>query len=279
MSETTATRPVGVDELRRAWHALQDGQFRTRAPRPPQAPSARRPEVPASAWKPTEPVLPVIGCVGQAGATTAAVALATVVGAARVLECCTATSSGLTAAPTAELGRSEHNWTVGRRERVWLARSSEVLLDPSETPLPDSPPTGTELTVLDVGWDLGQVLAGDSWLRDQVTAAPTVIAVTTPTIPGLRRLELALTMLTPARVVVALIGSHPRRWPRPVTASLGPLTATALKANLLVDLPSDKGLALRGLDSSPLPTSLLKAAENLLQQAAAGDQHQKGQHE
>ena len=72
MSETTVTRPVGVDELRRAWHALQEGQFRTRAPRPPQAPSARRPEVPASAWKPTEPVLPVIGCVGKAGATTAA---------------------------------------------------------------------------------------------------------------------------------------------------------------------------------------------------------------
>ena len=279
MSETTVTRPVGVDELRRAWHALQEGQFRTRAPRPPQAPSARRPEVPASAWKPTEPVLPVIGCVGQAGATTAAVALATVVGAARVLECCTATSSGLTAAPTAELGRSEHNWIVGRRERVWLARSSEVLLDPSETPLPDSPPTGTELTVLDVGWDLGQVLAGDSWLRDQVTTAPTIIAVTTPTIPGLRRLELALTMLAPARVIVAVTGSHPRRWPRPVTAALGPLTTAAVTANLLVDLPSDKGLALRGLDSSPLPTSLLKAAENLLQRVAAGDQHQKGHHE
>ena len=278
MSETTVTRPVGVDELRRAWHALQEGQFRTRAPRPPQAPSARRPEVPASAWKPTEPVLPVIGCVGQAGATTAAVALATVVGTARVLECCTATSSGLTSAPTAELGRSEHNWIVGRRERVWLARSSEVLLDPSETPLPDSPPTGTELTVLDVGWDLGQVLAGDSWLRDQVTTAPTIIAVTTPTIPGLRRLELALTMLAPARVIVAVTGSHPRRWPRPVTAALGPLTTAAVTANLLVDLPSDKGLALRGLDSSPLPTSLLKAAENLLQRVAAGDQHQKGQH-
>lgn len=279
MSETTATRPVGIDELRRAWHALQEGQFRTRPPQPTQRPSTGGSEAPTSPWRPNEPVLPVIGCVGQAGATTTAVGLATVVGAARVLECCTATSSGLTAAPTAELGRSEHNWVVGRRERVWLARTSEVLLDPSETPLPDASPAGTELTVLDVGWDLGQVLAGDSWLRDQVTAAPTVIAVTTPTIPGLRRLELALTMLTPARVVVALIGSHPRRWPRQVTASLGPLTANALKANLLVDLPSDKGLALRGLDSSPLPTSLLKAAENLLQHAAAGDQPQKGQHE
>ena len=278
MSETTLTRPVGIDELRRAWHALQEGQFRTRPPQPTQRPSRGGSEAPTSPWRPNEPVLPVIGCVGQAGATTTAVALATVVGAARVLECCTATSSGLTAAPTAELGRSEHNWVVGRRGRVWLARTSEVLLDPSETPLPDSSPTGTELTVLDVGWDLGQVLAGDSWLRDQVTAAPTVIAVTRPTIPGLRRLELALTMLAPARVIVAVIGSHPRRWPRPVTAALGPLTTAAVKANLLVNLPSDKGLALRGLDSSPLPTSLLKAAENLLQHVAAGDQHQKGQH-
>ena len=278
MSSSTLTRPVGIEELRRAWQALQEGQFRTRASRPSHTSTVNRPDRAPSPWRPTEPVLPIIGCVGQAGATTAAVALATVVGTARVLECCTATSSGLTAAPTAEFGRSERNWTVGRRERVWLARTSEVLLDPGETPLPDPPPPGTELTVLDVGWDLGQVLAGDSWLRDHVAAAPAVIAVTTPTIPGLRRLELALTMLAPARVVIAVSGAHPRRWPRSVTASLGPLTTAAVKANLLVDLPSDKGLALRGLDSSPLPTSLLKAAENLLQQAAAGDQHQKGQH-
>ena len=278
MNQSTATRPVSVGELRRAWHALQDGQFRPRPQRSAQ-PLPRPGAGTMARWSPTEPVLPVLGCVGQAGATTLAVALATVAGSARVLECCTATASGLTAAPTAELGRSDHGWVLGRRERVWVARTSGVLSSPADVPAPDRPPTDVDLTVLDVGWDLGQVMASDGWINDQLAMAPTVIAVTTATIPGLRRLESALELLAPALVVVAVAGSNPRRWPRALTASLGPLTAAATMQRPVVVLAADKTLALRGLDSNPLPPSLLKAAQTLLQHAAAAGHHPKGPHE
>ncbi|NMM23992.1 MAG: hypothetical protein HHJ11_10915, partial [Phycicoccus sp.] len=61
---TIATRAVGVDELRRAWHAVQDGQFL--APRPTDLGAASSPTEPAVGddryWRPGESVLPVVGC-------------------------------------------------------------------------------------------------------------------------------------------------------------------------------------------------------------------------
>lgn len=124
-----------------------------------------------------------MGCIGQAGATTLALAIATVAEATRLIECGTATASGLAAAATAELGRDER-WTLGRRDRVWLARASEVLLDPSETPLPGELAQQVSLSVLDVAWEVGQVMACDGWIRHQLLAAPTPVLVTSPTVPG-----------------------------------------------------------------------------------------------
>lgn len=232
-----------------------------------------------SIWSPTEPVLPVLGCIGQAGATTVAVAIATVVGSARVVECACATGSGLAGASTAEHGRSERGWAIGRRERVWLARASELLLSPDETPIPDEPPAPVDLTILDVSWETGQVMASNGWIRHQLATAPIVVVVASPTIPGLRRLEMALTLLGPARAVIAILGGPPRRWPGALTAATGPLASAAIRDGRLVTLPTDKGLALRGLDSGPLPPALLKAAQTLLQHTAAGDIAQKGQPE
>ncbi len=229
-------------------------------------------------WVPDEAVLPVLGCVAQAGASVLSVALATVAGSARVLECCTATATGLDTAATAELGTSDNNWRVGRRDQVWIARNAEVLLDVTEVPLPDIPPAAIDLSVLDIGWDVGHVLTCDSWIREQVTDADSLIALTTPTIPGLRRLETTLTLLDPARVAIAVVGAPPRRWARALTTSMGPMTSAAMEAGRIVAVPHDKNLALRGLDSAPLPTSLLRAAETLLQHTAAGDHHQKGNH-
>lgn len=278
MSQSTVTRPVGVQELQRAWHALQDGQFRARPTRGPQT-TARRAAPPTSTWSPTEPVLPVLGCIGQAGATTVAVAIATVTGSARVLECASATASGLAAAATAEHGRSANAWSLGRRERVWLARAGDLLIAPDETPVPDEPPVPVDLTILDVGWETGQVMASRGWIRHQLATLTTLVVVTSPTVPGLRRLETALTLLAPARGVIAVLGPQPRRWPSNLTASLGPLASAALKEQRLVALPTDKGLALRGLDATPLPTSLLKAAETILQRTAAEDTPQERQPE
>jgi len=224
----------------------------------------------------TEDVLPVIGCVGQAGASTLALAIATVASPARVLECCTATASGLGAAATAELGTTDHAWTVGRRERVWIGRATQVLLGVDEVPVPDDPAVEVALSVLDIGWEVAHVMASDSWVRDQILDAPAVIAVTTPTIPGLRRLETTLSLLQASRTQVGVLGAPRRRWPRQLVAAMGPLTAAADAGGRLVTIPPDRQLAVRGLDSAPLPTSLLKAAESLLRQAAVGAHHLKG---
>lgn len=275
MSQDTVTRPVGVDELRRAWHALQQGQFRARPTAPPR-PDHDAEGGCAPRWDPAEPVLPVVGCIGQAGATTLALAIATVAEATRLIECGTATASGLAAAATAELGRDER-WTLGRRDRVWLARVSEVLLDPSETPLPGELAQQVSLSVLDVAWEVGQVMACDGWIRHQLLAAPTPVLVTSPTVPGLRRLEIALSLLPADQPVIAMTGAPARRWPAQLTGSIGPLTAAALADQRLVNIPTDKSLAIRGVSSSPLPTSLLQAAETLLQHTAVRNHHQKGQ--
>ena len=105
------TRPVAVEELLRAWHAVQDGAFRHPARPQDVAPATPIATVampkPAERWTPTsgELVVPVVGAAGSCGATTVALALATVVeGRARVVECASASLSGLAAASTAELG-------------------------------------------------------------------------------------------------------------------------------------------------------------------------------
>ncbi|MBK8460747.1 MAG: hypothetical protein IPL43_11675 [Micropruina sp.] len=271
----TAARPVSVDELRRAWQAVQDGQFRGL-----HRVTGRRPPTTGSppdgmAWAPAEPVVPVVGCVGRAGASTLALALATRAGDARVVECCTAAGSGLSTAVTAELGTSPTGWVLGRRDRVWVARTDRAVLGAGELAVPDDPVTAVTVTVVDVGWDLDQVLATPGWLADRVCRAQTVVAVTPATIPGVRRLETALTLLGPARVVVAVVGTTRRRWPRALTAALGPHAGACDRAGRLVAITTDRRLAVRGLDSAPLPASLLRAADTLLRLTAA-DHHEKG---
>ena len=95
---------------------------------------------------PTEPVLPVLGCVSQAGASTLALAIATCASPARVLECAPASASGLAVAATAELGTTGNGWALGRREQVWIARTSGVLLGVGDVPWPDDPPAGVGLS-------------------------------------------------------------------------------------------------------------------------------------
>ncbi len=95
-------RMVPLEELRRAWAALQAGTFRPRTFLPPPAPAAMSrtgtahalieppgappvlpntgpPATQGAAWVPAagEQVLPVVGCGGSCGASTTAIALAT----------------------------------------------------------------------------------------------------------------------------------------------------------------------------------------------------------
>lgn len=254
----TTTRPVAVEELRRAWRAVQDGTFRA-APSPRTAPP---PGGAAAGWDPPEQVLPVLAVVPQSGASTLALAVATVCGG-RVVECCTATASGLATAATAEMGATPAGWTIGRRDAVHIARTSAIHRCVEEVPVPEDSPDRTAVSVLDVGWDLGQVLTGDGWLTATVTGAPCVLLVTTVTVPGLRRLEVAAELLGPDRIVVAARGPQVRRWSREVRGAAGPHVRTLGDSGRWVTVPYERGLAVRGLDSTPLPRPLLVAAEDL----------------
>jgi hypothetical protein len=269
---------VSVDELKRAWNAVQAGRFRTgngvtgelREPSPPPA---------GNRWEPAlgERVLPVIGCAGSCGASTISLALAGAAAfPARVVECSSLTASGLAAASTAELGLHGSGWTRGTRDGVLLERASNVLVSIEDVPTPSVPDRIIGLTVLDVGWEIGQVLTTPAWLGEQVRSADLVVLVTTATVPGLRRLEGALELLAGTSTCAAVIGPKRKKWPRPVGYSAGPLTRALEAAVRLVDVPQDQALAIAGIDATPLPTPLMTATAALLRLLPDGDTTKKG---
>ncbi|WP_157693092.1 hypothetical protein [Pedococcus dokdonensis] len=203
-------------------------------------------------------------------ATAAAEAAAATMGSARVVECCTVTASGLAPASTAELGQHPTGWLQGTRGEVLLERSTDMYVSPDEVLPPTDAAPGLGLTVLDVGWELGQLLASPSWLSDRVLHADHVVAVTTATIPGLRRLEGALALLEGTPVIGAILGPPRRTWPRGLEHSLGALSRQLDQRAAMHLIPLDRGLAVRGLDSQALPTPLLTAAGHLLHASVAG---------
>ena len=253
MIAVTSTRPVGVDELKRAYRAMQAGTFRR----------GHHPTRPSPQWSPTGPVLTVVGSCAGSGASTLALALGTAAGAARVLECSTPTAAGLTAAATAELGRDPVGWVRGTRGTVLLERPADTLGGPHEVPHP-SPSDDDALVVIDVSWELGTVLAGHGWLTDLLEDPGPVVVTAPATVPGLRRLDAALGMLEHAHPVVALLGPRRRALPRPVTSALTALCRTHVLTGRVVHVPADTRLRTRGVDSTPLPPALLRAATELL---------------
>jgi hypothetical protein len=265
MSGAPATRPaVSVAELQRAWHAVKSGQFRRAVQGDSLTAQPRARTVPS--WTPgrDERVLPVVRCAGAYGATTFALALATVAHTdARVVECSSATTSGLAAASTAELGAHPSGWVQGSRGEVLLQRTGVALASVHDVPSP-MPAEKSTLTVLDAGWELGQVLNTPSWVAAQLSQAAAVIVVTCATVPGLRHLEGALALLDGTPTVVAVLGPPRKRWPKPVQHT-GVLTRAADQAGRLVVIPWDPRLAVAGLDSTPLPQTLLDAAATVLE--------------
>nr|MDQ3382837.1 hypothetical protein [Actinomycetota bacterium] len=261
---------VSVGELQRAWHAVQQGQFRRPAGDLTNGRLRRRAsqvqEDPA--WDPGAPVLPVLGCHGSTGCTTVAVAVATALAQpVRVVECSPAGSSGLAGFATAELGATGTGWVRGHRDQVVLDRLEHGYASPDQIPVPDpDPQEGPSLNVLDTGWGIGAVALSPGWVRSTVMDAQALILVTTATVPGLRRLEGALHELDPhrRRLAVAVQGPRRRRWPREVAHCVGPRTE-ALLEEALAEVPHDSGLAVRGLDTSPLPGGVLAAATKITQ--------------
>jgi hypothetical protein len=274
-----APRPVvSVGELKRAWNAVRAGRFRTGTG---ATTDLREPASPPTGnqWEPGqgEQVLPVIGCAGSCGASTISLALAGAAAMpARVVECSSVTASGLAAASTAELGLHESGWTRGTRDGVLLERASNVLVSIQEVPTPSVPDRPIAMTVLDIGWEIGQVLTTPAWLGAQVRSASLVVLVTTATVPGLRRLESALDLLAGTSTCAAVIGPKPKKWPRPVGYSAGPRTCAHAAAGRLIDVPENRALAIAGLDAAPLPAALLAAAATLLRLLPAAGTPTKG---
>jgi hypothetical protein len=270
VSTQTSSRPVGVDELRRAWNALTAGEFRTGAGKGPRG----RGTAAADDWSPAdgEHTIAVIGCAGSVGASTVALAAGlAAAGPVRVIECCSVTASGLAAASTAELGLHPTGWRQGKRDHVLLERASEVIAGVDEIPLPIDAENQTQLTILDVGWEAGQLLATDCWLAEAVRVADQVVLVTTATVPGMRRASVALELLAgywqPEQIVLAVRGPRRKKWPRGLEHAGGPAVRRALVADRCVEIPEDRELAVNGLDSRPVPAPLISAARQLLEPA------------
>lgn len=278
-SNGPTSRPYALEEVQAAVRALQAGEFRDARPAPgPAEPdthtarprTTRRAPADAADWTPLagERVLAVIGTSGSSGASTVALAVAlSAEQPARVVECCSASASGLAAATTAELGLHPTGWRQGRREQVLIERACEVLAGVDEVPAPTPAEHTTQLTVLDVGWEVGQLTTTDSWVSDAVADADQVLLVSTATVPGMRRLEGALELLVNHagadvvdRTWVAVVGPRRKKWPRGIEGAGGPHARRALSSGRVVEIPEDRGLSIHGLDSRPVPPALLAAA-------------------
>lgn len=303
--------PFALDEVQAAVRALQAGEFRQARPPGYPAEPATHPDrigsdrgqrgFEASSWTPEagERVIAVIGSAGSTGASTVALAIALSADVpARVVECCSASASGLAAASTAELGLHPSGWRQGKRDQVLIERASEVLAGVDEVPAPTPAEHPTQLTVLDIGWEIGQLVATDSWVTDALAAADQIVVVTTATIPGMRRLDGTLELLgTQAppqsqrdprahaegtaltdRTWVAVLGPRRKKWPRGIErAAGGPAARRVLAGDRLVEIPEDRALAVHGLDSRPVPPPLLTAAARL--HPAPGPDQQPADHD
>lgn len=249
---------VAVDELTRAYRAVTLGEFRTGSRR-----VGRSAEV-DSGWSPAEGerLAAVVGCLGGAGASTVALGIASAAEDARVVECSTVAASGLAGASSAELGVSPDGWVHGSRGPVLVERRGERIESPAHCPTP-SLASNKALTVLDCGWDVDLLVGDAGWLGAAIRNVPTVVVVTRPTLPGMRRLEAAVGLLGLGRVCGVVVGVE-KRWPRPVEQALGPFGRALRAEGRLIGLPHDPTLAMEGLTPEPLPAPILAGCSAVL---------------
>lgn len=289
LPSATPSSPVQVDELKRAWRAVSAGEYRFVSQRPGHLALSVGSSHEGSDWERAkgERVVAVVGCVGSAGATTFALAAAlNSPGLTRLVECSSSTTSGLTAAATAELGVNPHGWRQGRRDHVLLQRSNAPILAVDHV-LPPTPADPGTLTILDVAWEATQLAGSRGWLYDAVTTADVLVFVTPATTAGMRRLASAVRQLTdpghiagtfgerlearlgghaqPAtRVVIGVRGPSQRRWDRSLEHEAGAEVATLLAYGALIEIPHCREIAVRGLEARSVPAMLTSAARDVL---------------
>ena len=118
--------------------------------------------------------------------------------------------------------------------------------------------TSTSLTILDTGWEAGQLLSSRSWIAETVRSVVHLVLTTRATTPGMRRLGGVLDLLSGVRdlgqVMVAVIGPRRKKWNRGLEHAAVSAVRSVLDAGNCVEIPEMAALAVAGLDSRPLPT-------------------------
>lgn len=257
---------VSIDELQRAWSAVEAGEFRIGG-------SHRRRRTTAAAWTPTEPVVVVAGATGRVGASTVAAAMATAAGRhkVRIIECGPMHATGLAAATTAELGVTSTGWRQGMRDQILIERTTGSFVNIADVPTPE--PADVDTTLVDVTWDLAQIAGTDSWLGAIAETAPLVI-VTAATVPGLRALDNALRLKArPGDTWCVVTGPRMKKWPKPLRLATTTAIDAASTSGRLLTVPEVQSIALTGLTPDPLPPQLVSACSQIFDQTV---EHAKG---
>ncbi len=91
-----------------------------------------------------------------------------------------------------------------------------------------------------------------------------MVLVAGATVPGLRRLESALSLLPLSVAWLLSSGAPAKRWPKRVSGSPGPRTRQLIESGLFVSVPVVDDFQSVGITSESLPQPLLLAAEDLL---------------
>lgn len=260
----SSQRQVTVAELQRAWRAVQDGAFQDH-----HTPYAAQPGLAASLRPAGGRLIPVLGCAGGAGASTTSLALALAVDApCRLVDTAAPSMSGLAGASTAEHGQHTPGWSRGTRDQVVIDRPTGPAGTRGGVPAPAPAGRDDAATVVDLARPPENLLQAPSWQRDVALGGDPLVLVTPATVPGLRRLESTLSVLTGhcdvGRAVAVVVGPRRSRWPGPVRHGLGPHSTDLERAGRVVAFPCDRRLAVTGLDTSPLPAPLLTAAAAVL---------------
>ncbi|RZU30867.1 hypothetical protein [Blastococcus saxobsidens] len=215
-------------------------------------------------------VLVVAGHAG-AGASTVALALAEGLAADRrvqLVDYSEPARSGLSAAPTIELGTDAAGWRCGRRGRLDVVRLARHPADGALPPLPETDADAT--VVVDTGWSTTCALLDSP--GSLVGCA--LVVVTRVTVPAVRQTEHVLAAVG-GEAAVAAVG--PARWPRLVEASCGPRLREARSTGQVVPVPFDRRLQTAGLTGDRLPKSVAAAGRALaaLVAPAASPRHRR----
>ncbi|WP_310961339.1 hypothetical protein [Nocardioides terrisoli] len=205
----------------------------------------------------------VVGAEPGAGTSTIALAIAEALAQregppVELIDLAPTQRSGLICAADRELGTDRSGWSAGTRGNLTIRRAHPE--EPLATPTaPCGPPARR---VIDAASSTADADGLDA-------SSASVVMVCRATVPGVRRAELALEQLPTTAVLAAIAPLGSRRWQGPVHASMGPRARRLAAAGQMVLVSGDRRLAISGIDSTPLPRSVLAAGARLADLLAA----------